>query len=216
MKIVQVLTAITAMTLVAADKPDSRQWDFEDATLGRVPVGWSAAKTGKGPGSQWKVVEDDSAPKGSKVLAQTSSQGPNRLFNLCVVDDTSYSDVAITVSFKANQGRHDQGGGPVWRYQDAGNYYICRHNPLEDNFRIYKVVAGKRIQLASMNFKAIAGKWHTIHAVMRADMIECSINGKQLAVRDGTINTPGKVGLWTKADAATSFDGLTVSAPTAR
>ena len=34
----------------------------------------------------------------------------------------------------------DQGGGPVWRYQDANNYYIARMNPLEDNYRVYKVV----------------------------------------------------------------------------
>jgi len=45
----------------------------------------------------------------------------------------------------------------VWRYLDANNYYICRMNPLEDNFRIYKVIAGKRIQLASLDVEAPAG-----------------------------------------------------------
>ena len=212
MKIVHVLTAVAAMFLVAADKPKSQRWDFEDAKVGGVPKGWSSAKTGKGPGSVWKVVEDKSAPKGSKVLAQTSSEGPNRLFNLCVLNKTNYTDVNITVSFKANKGRLDQGGGPVWRYQDANNYYICRHNPLEDNFRIYKVIAGKRRQLASMNFKADAGKWHTIRVVMRGDRIVCSVNGRELAVRDGAITKAGKVGLWTKADAVTSFDDFKVTA----
>lgn len=48
------------------------------------------------------------------------------------------------VSLKTNAGKKDQGGGIVWRYQDANNYYIARVNPLEDNFRVYKFVAGKR------------------------------------------------------------------------
>ena len=32
----------------------------------------------------------------------------------------------------------------VWRAKDKKNYYICRYNPLEDNFRVYKVVDGER------------------------------------------------------------------------
>ncbi len=213
MKRLCVLAAMAALFLVASSKPQSQRWDFEDATLGKLPKGWSAAKTGKGPGSLWKVVEDASAPKGSKVLAQTSSEGPNRLFNLCVANETSYTDVDMTVSFKANKGRIDQGGGPVWRYQDVDNYYICRQNPLENNFRIYKVIAGRRIQLASMDFKADAGKWHTIRVVMRGDVIVCSVNSRKLDVRDASIGKAGKVGLWTKADAVTSFDKLMVASP---
>jgi len=114
----------------------------------------------------------------------------------------------------ATQGKFDQGGGPVWRYQDANNYYICRHNPLEDNFRIYKVIAGKRSQLASLDLKAETGQWHTIRVVMRGDKIVGSINGKELGVRDGAISKAGKVGLWTKADAVTEFDRFSVAAAT--
>jgi len=37
------------------------------------------------------------------------------------------------LKFKAIDGQEDQGGGPVWRYEDADNYHICRANPLESN-----------------------------------------------------------------------------------
>src|SRR5438094_512454 len=84
-----------------------------------------------GEGSVWKIVEDKSAPKGSKVLAQTA-EGPGPLFNLCLADETSFRDLEITVSFKAVRGKKDQGGGLVWRYADPNNYYIARMNPLED------------------------------------------------------------------------------------
>jgi len=213
MKTAYVLSAIVALLLVGGGQPQKKTWNFEDAKVGKLPAGWSSAKTGKGPGSVWKVLEDKSAPDGSKVLAQTSSEGPNRSFNLCVADKKKYKDLDLRVSFKANMGKLDQGGGPMWRYQDANNYYICRMNPLEDNFRIYKVIAGKRIQLASLDVEALAGKWHTIRVKMRGTQISCSVNGKKLDARDGSIDRPGKIGLWTKSNAVTSFDNLAVSLP---
>jgi len=197
---------IVPTSLLAAE-----QWTFEDATADKLPAGWSSAKTGKGEGSVWKVQEDNSAPAGPHVLTQTSSAGPNPMFNLCVLDKSNYKDVDVGVSFKALTGRNDQGGGPVWRYTDANNYYIARMNPLEDNFRLYKVVKGRRMQLASADVKAPAGKWHTIRVVQKGEHIQCYLNGKlQLDAKDETFTAAGKVGLWTKADAVTSFDKLTV------
>lgn len=210
MKVACVLTAMIGVLLMAGDDLGGVRWTFEDAKVGILPQGWSAAKTGKGPGSVWKVVEDNTAPKGPNVLGQTSSEGPRPLFNLCVLDELSCANVRITVSFKAVKGKIDRGGGPVWRYQDANNYYICRQNPLEDNFRIYKVIKGKRTQLASADFKAEAGKWHTIKVTMRGDKIVCSVDDRKLDVRDNDITKSGKVGLWTKADAVTYFDNFHV------
>lgn len=206
----KVAFVLTAVLLLAADEPQGVNWTFEDAKVGQLPEGWSEAKTGEGPGSVWKVVTDKTAPKGPNVLAQTCSDGPNSLFNLCVLDEVTHADVDITVSFKAVAGEIDQGGGPVWRYQNADHYYICRHNPLEDNFRIYKVIDGKRTQLATAESNAAVGKWHTIQVAMRGDKIVCSINGQKLDARDDTITKTGKVGLWTKADAVTHFDNFHV------
>ena len=207
-----VATAVAAISLIAADQANEVRWSFEDAVVDKVPGGWSSAKTGKGPGSVWKVVDDRSAPSGTHVLAQTSSEGPNRLFNLCVCDKATLTDVDIRVSFKAVKGEIDQGGGPVWRYRDENNYYIARMNPLEDNFRVYKVVKGKRTQLGTSDAKAPAGKWHAIRVVQNGNHIQCYLNGKRhLDVKDDTFTDRGKVGLWTKADAVTSFDNFTYS-----
>jgi hypothetical protein len=204
------ITAILAMSLVAASPATELRWSFEDARVGKVPEGWSSGKTGKGTGSVWKVIEDRTAPSGKHVLAQTSPEGPNPLFNLCVCDEATLTDVDLVVRFKAVQGRIDQGGGPVWRYQDENNYYIARMNPLEDNFRVYKVVSGRRTQLGSSDVEAPAGTWHKIRVVQEGGHIQCYLNGKlHLDVRDGTFPGSGKVGLWTKADAVTSFDDFT-------
>ena len=147
------------------------------------------------------------------MLAQTA-EGPAALFNLCVADAPTFADIDLSVSFKAVAGKEDQGGGPVWRVKDADNYYLCRMNPLEDNFRVYKVVAGKRMQLATAEAKAAAGAWHTIRVVQVGDHIQCYFNGKMLLdVKDAQFKEAGKVGLWTKADAQTYFDNLVVTAP---
>ncbi len=170
------LTAVVCALFAAATTVADEKWIFEDAKIGGLPEGWSSAKTGKAEGSVWKVQEDQSAPAGANVLTQTSSEGPNPLFNLCVADKTRYKDVDLTVSFKALTGKIDQGGGPVWRYKDANNYYIARMNPLEDNFRVYKVVDGRRRQLDTSNVKASAGKWHTIRIVHKGNQIQCYLN----------------------------------------
>jgi hypothetical protein len=117
------------------------------------------------------------------------------------------------VAFKANKGDKDQGGGIVWRYQDANNYYIARMNPLEDNFRVYKVVAGKRAkEFQNAEVKVKAGEWHTLKVRMVGDHIQCYLDGKKyLDVKDSTFARAGKIGLWTKADAQTHFDDLKVS-----
>jgi Domain of Unknown Function (DUF1080) len=206
-----VLVVLVGVAFAAADdKP--RTLTFGKSDLDKVPAGWKADKTGKGDGSVWKVVADDTAPsKSGFALAQTA-EGPNALFNLCMLDDTNFKDVEAVVEFKAVKGKLDQGGGIVWRYQDANNYYVCRMNPLEDNFRVYKVIDGKRTQFENADVKVPAGEWHTIKIKQEGDHIECFLDGKKLLDhKDDSITKAGKVGLWTKADAQTHFDNFKVS-----
>lgn len=213
---VAVALALTGVVPSAADEK-APAFRFGKGDAGRLPAGWKADKTGQGEGSVWKVVADPTAPsKSGFVLAQTA-ESPRPMFNLCVAQDTNAKDVEVSVAFKAVRGKIDQGGGVVWRYQDPNNYYIARYNPLENNLRVYKVIAGKRIQLATQEgLEAKAGEWHTLrveHAV-RKNEIECYLDGKMLVSVDGesTIDKAGKVGLWTKADAQTYFDEFKVRA----
>jgi hypothetical protein len=183
---------------------------FDQSEVDKLPAGWQAAHTGRGEGSIWKVVADKTAPsKSGYALAQTA-ESPGAFFNLCVCEKATAKDVELQVAFKAVKGKADQGGGLVWRYQDADNYYIARMNPLEDNFRVYKVIAGKRIQLGTKEgLKVPGGEWHTLAIKHVGDKIECTLDGtKYLDATDSAITEAGKVGLWTKADAQTYFDGL--------
>ena len=46
---------------------------------------------------------------------------------------------------------------------------------------------------------------------VQGERLDVLLNGQALFdTRDGTFETPGRVGLWTKADSLTHFDGLRV------
>jgi hypothetical protein len=200
--------AALAGAVVWADEGKERAFKFSKDDLGKVPTGWKAEKTGKGEGSVWIVVADETAPsKTGLALAQTA-RSPGGLFNICVAEDTRYKDVTLSVSFKAVAGDSDQGGGFVWRYQDNNNYYICRMNPLEDNYRVYHVVNGKRVQIGGKEgVKIPTGEWHKLKVEVQGNKMEGYLDGAKIwEVTDDTFKNAGKVGLWSKADAQSHFD----------
>jgi hypothetical protein len=212
MHVMSLLAFILSTVNVWTGDQATQRITFDKAQLGQLPAGWKSGVTGKADGSVWKIVEDKTAPGGPLVLAQTSIN-PGPVFNLCIMEGTKYKDVDMSVAFKAVAGKGDQGGGLVWRCQDNNNYYITRMNPLEDNFRFYKVVDGKRKELVSRDIKLESGKWHTLRVVHKGDKIQCYLNGKLLIeTTDDTFLQAGKVGLWTKADAQTYFADFQITA----
>ena len=187
-------------------------WNFDSDR--ELPLGWKIAATKpKGDLAEWKVVADDQAPSAPNVLTITRINDDSRgVFNLLWTPTVSFQDGTIELKLRANTGRVDQGGGPIWRAKDFNNYYIARYNPLEGNFRLYYVKNGARKTLDSAGRISIkAGEWFTIKIVHKGEKIEGWLNGKKLLeTKDRTFRQAGGVGFWTKADAATSFDGLSV------
>jgi hypothetical protein len=187
-------------------------WDFEGDRPGSIPVGWRVDETNPTTAlAAWRVTGDDMAPSGAQVLALVSSANYDGTYNLAIAEGSSFEDLDLTVRAKAVAGVEDQGGGPIWRCRDANNYYICRFNPLEGNFRVYVVRDGRRRQLDSATMTLAAGRWYEIGIRMVGSRITCSLDGvEMLHATNDTFPGPGMVGLWTKADAVTSFDDLAV------
>jgi hypothetical protein len=188
--------------------------DFESTNVGVLPAGMTTALTGGGGAVTWSVVEDSSAPAGSKVLAQTSADRTDYRFPLAILDAPIVADATVTVAFKAMAGEVDRAAGIALRLRDANNYYVVRANALEDNVRLYKVVAGKRIQFAGADVKVPSGTWHKLALDVRGNRFEASFNGKSLfSATDTTFAAAGRIALWTKADSVTRFDDLTIMRP---
>ena len=202
--------ALFAVPVLAAEEKPT-EWNFDKDSLGQMPTGWKAGFTNSAKGqATWTVTKDDKAPTAPNVVTLDAKSGGGT-FNLAIAERTSFKDVDLSVKIKAHSGKEDQGGGLIWRTKDDNNYYICRMNPLENNFRVYKVTGGKRRQLDSADVKLETGKWYEVRAKMVGSHILCYIDGKQLLnATDDAIKDAGVVGLWTKADASLSFDNIAV------
>lgn len=198
----------------AQDAAADRAWSFDDTAPGGLPAGWKIEQTNpRGQGAEWSVEQNAMAPSGDQVLALTDTRGASgSTYNLAWTDEVSFQNGRIEAKVKAGTGREDQGGGPIWRVQDRDNYYIARWNPLEDNFRLYYVKDGRRQQLESADVDLSADQWHTITIEHRGNRITASLNGERMfETTDDTFPQAGGVGVWTKADAATMFDDLSVA-----
>ena len=167
---------------------------------GALPEGWTPATDGGQPG-QWKFVRGEDGP----VLALDVNGGDEQ-FNLLLSGAKHGPDLALSVRLRADRGEIDRGGGLVWRAADASNYYVTRWNPLENNLRLYKVEDGTRTKFASVDTKLDPAAWHTLGVTMKGAHIEVLLDGTvRLSHDDTTFSASGAVGLWTKADASTSF-----------
>jgi len=189
---------------------------FESYDLNKLPNNWSQYYTGKaGEEPNWQIVDDN----GNKVIAQLTSNNPNYHFNDVVFNNIVAKNVELKVKIKAIKGTMDQGGGFIWRFIDADNYYVVRANPLEDNVVLYKVENGKRTDLAligkgrtyGVDVPELGMDWNTLKLIAKDDIFTVFLNDKEIfKVKDSTFKNAGKVGLWTKADAVSYFDDFKV------
>jgi hypothetical protein len=179
-----------------------------------------AALTGGGGPVNWQVDEVGDAPSGTRVLAQLSNDRTNKRYPQLVREDFTATDVDMSVRFKTISGEVDASGGLVFRYRDKGNFYVVRANSLEGNVVAYRTENGTRTNIGVRGKGDAYGvkadvphrQWNELRVLVKGKLIEVFLNDRKLFdVEDDTFQTAGRVGLWTKADAVTQFDDLTVT-----
>jgi hypothetical protein len=167
--------------------------------------------------AKWKFVAGQWVRRpsgGRQVLAQTVETQP---WAVAVLEDKKFGDVDVSVRFRPVSGREDASGGIIFRARDGQNYLLVRANALENNFRLYTIVNGKRSTIASARVnEPKLGVWHTIRVVATGPKVEAYLNGARLLDHDDKTFTEGWVGLWTKADSVTEFADLEVTGTVAR
>ena len=203
------LALALGLTFAATSAP-AQTITFGDRQPGVLPKELEVGLTGGGPSPRWEVVADPSA-KGGKALAQLSADPTDLRFPLAITRADAPADVEVTTRFKPISGKGDQAGGLAVRLKDPNNYYVTRANALEDNVRFYRVVNGRRQELAGANVKVASREWHTLTLRAEGDRFTVSFDGKPLISHvDRTFKDAGKVALWTKADSVTHFETLVV------
>ncbi len=210
--------AIVCLLFLVAALPKLRAEteNFDTVTPGTLPVAWVATQTGQGD-ARWEVAPDTSSPSKPNALRQSGVA----TYPLCLNTNTALRDGFVEVKLKPVSGKEDQAGGVLWRAKDAGTYYVCRANALENNVVLYKTVAGKRKSLEIVGRKGgygvdaqvEAGQWHTLRVEFAGKRFKVMFDGKALfEVEDETLSEAGHVGLWTKADSVTLFDDFSCGA----
>jgi hypothetical protein len=185
--------------------------DTSAMQAGAEPANFTFWRTGEGADGKWTVVADPTAVKG-RAIAQVSKDRTDYRFPLAVYKPFSGKNLEISVRFKPVAGTVDEAGGVAVRLLTPDNYYVARANALEDNVRFYRVVKGRREQLAAANTKVSANQWHTLALKVEGDRFTVSFDGKGvISAQDGTFLDAGKVALWTKADSVTYFDTLSIA-----
>jgi len=180
-----------------------------------LPGGWRAETTNlHGTPGRWQVAMDSDAPSPPHALALVDTgSSAGQSYNLFWTDAVRAADVDLSVALHADGGDEDQGGGLAWRIKSVSDYYIARWNPLEANLRLYHVINGRRTQIAGVKTSADPAHWHVLRVLHTGSSIACLLDGAEvLSAEDETITAPGGIGLWTKADARTSFDNLVLRA----
>jgi hypothetical protein len=171
--------------------------------------------TKAGEKSGWLVTADPTAPSAPNILQLTSPKRQVNGYNLIICEHHTLSDADVTTKLRAETGAANQGGGLAWRIRDAENFYACSYNPMDGKLRAFRVSNGKATEIGSADFKGSgpdASTWYTLGARMNGDAITCSINGQELLnTRDTAIKDAGRIGLWARNDAASSFDDVTVN-----
>lgn len=175
---------------------------------GELADGWRSDATHPGGTTRatWQVV----AGKSPHACMTDPGDWTDRTFNLLWNERVRFADGRLVLRMRADRGRVDQGGGLIWRAHDADNYYVTRFNPLEQDFRVYRVVEGVREQLQALGELPYRSQdWFTIEVVHKGNRITCILNGRdKLEVRDDTFTAAGGVGLWSKADSQCSVAGV--------
>ena len=176
---------------------------FDDMTQEKPPQGFRLALTGKSTPGTWVVRE--------KALAQISTDPTDSRFPIAVYEGGSWRDLSLSVRFKALSGKVDQAGGLIFRAKGDNDYYLVRSNALEDNTRFYRVIGGKREEIASKSMKVTHDEWHELEVEAVGSAFVVKFDGeKVIEAADETMKEAGQVGLWTKADSVTLFDDLTI------
>ncbi len=180
-------------------------------TPGSPPAGFSFAQTGQGYPGQWSVTDDATAAS-RRTIEQVSTARVDHRFPLAIYNALEAVNVDVRVNFRTVGGWIDQAAGIAVRLHDADNYYVARANALEDNIRFYRVVRGRREQLAGANLQVTGEVWHSLGLRAQGSRFTVSYDDKVLFVAiDDTFDTAGKVALWTKADSITRFDQIEVT-----
>jgi hypothetical protein len=178
---------------------------------GSGPDGCTPAVSGLGGPAVWEVRVERLLLDG-KALTETSREGvPNR-FPLCIADLPVAKNAEVELSFVVHDGRIARTAGIVLRFADPLDFYVVEADALGGSVRLLRIVNGERRQIAGRAMALGTGEKRTLRIKAIDTSFSVSLDGKFLfETHDDGIATPGRFGIWSRADSLTSFGDLFIT-----
>jgi hypothetical protein len=186
----------------------TRVMDFDREVFGKTPAGWSTAISNTGAPARWEICKDPSAPTQPYVLAQVSEDPSSHRMPLAIWDGAQLRDADVSVRLRPVSGSNARGGGLVWRYRDASNYYFVRADALENTVAVYRLEGGHLTRLgAAVKHDLPMNEWRILKVAARGKQFQVYVDHRRvLRGEDSAFPGAGKVGVLTAGDAVTHFD----------
>jgi pyruvate,water dikinase len=183
-------------------------------------------------GGHWRVADEE----GSTVCVQDGSQwgmwlgagvasvmgkmmgvkyqefldniGAYYYFPLAIAKESWIDSGKAEVKVKPVGGSIDRAGGLAFGIKDINNYFVFRINALEGNVILFEFLRGKRIQRVSVERPIETSRWYDLSIELRGNEMLGLLDGEVVIRYTADRSLDGYVGLWTKADSVTGFEGL--------
>lgn len=159
------------------------------------------------PGDESAASQRKSDAADDLVLFQ-KEHGPKRGYHNLLIEDQEFGDFAVEAGLRCLAGVTHC--GVVFRYRDAANFYRLVFRPMNQDFRVEKVVDGKSDYASTghIRFPLKCNRWYRVRLIASGPEIEVWIDGQRRFHRDGFSEFPqGRVGVTAVDQASPEFDG---------
>jgi hypothetical protein len=178
-----------------------RLWTFDEEPSGGLPDGAQAFS------GTWEIRPEPGAPTEPNAVCQTGEAESPTL----VLGDATYTDFALSASFKPTSGEEARAAGLVFRFEDEDNYYAVGAGAREDAVAVYKYSDGERTRLArgSASLQSLGlkrGEWSELRVEVEGSRIRVLVDLKEVVEATDDEFPGGRVGLWTGTGSEACFD----------
>lgn len=189
-----------------ASRPSSDTVTFD--TADRL-ADFDFGASGDGGPPKWSIIDNDAG----RGLAPTAPEPSESRLAFAFYRPFSGRDVYVSTRFLTD-GTNDQAAGLVVRFRSPDDHYAVRADAIENSVTLYRIAAGRREMLGSMDINVSGDPRHTLGIAASEDRFTVFFDGRELFVATDRRfpGPPGKVGLSTQADSTTLFEALEVSA----
>jgi hypothetical protein len=101
--------------------------------------------------------------------------------------------------------------GIAFGVRDDKDFDLLEQSALHDILRLDRYIHGKRRDLREKLFRTHGNEWHTLRVDVSSATVTASVDDQPIYTVAGVPDTPGGIGLWARAAAATCFSDAQVT-----